>query len=96
MNDRSKQHARLGLFYLREAVLELLLEVDTRNEGPLKNAEIRDRLGLPDEHSGPHQHLFKGVLYHLLNDGYVIKSSPANAPEKWVISPEGRQLFEQE
>ncbi len=58
--NRSKLHARLGLTYLKEAVLELLF--NRQDVDPLRTTEIRDQLGLPPENAGEPEHLVKGVL----------------------------------
>ena len=66
----TKQQARLGLFHLKEAVLKGLL-----NEGPLKQDEIRKRLGIPqvlDGEPGDRRNsIISATLYHLRNEGRV-------------------------
>lgn len=89
--DKSKQHARFGLFYLKEAVLELLF--NRQDVDPLRTTEIRDQLGLPHENAGEPEHLIKGVLHHLHNDGYVEKDHEPNSPVKWKITNDGIQAL---
>ena len=90
MIDRSKQHARLGLFYLKEAVLEFLLD----QTEPLKTEHIKNGFGLPPETAGEPEHLIKGILHHLYNDGHVERvKSKRNTPIKWKLTDGGKRAL---
>ena len=71
--NTSKQQARLGLFYLKEAVLNVLLEA--QDKGPIQLDEIRKRLGIPrvvdGEPEDRRNSLIFSILYHLRNEGRV-------------------------
>ena len=69
--NTTKQHARLGLFHLKEAVSEVLF--NAQDEGPLQPNEIRKRLGIPkaDEPPDRSNTLILGVIFHLQSEGRV-------------------------
>lgn len=69
--NTTKQHARLGLFYLKEAISEVLF--NAQDEGPLQPNEIRKRLGIPKavEPSDRSNTLILGIIFHLQSEGRV-------------------------
>ena len=90
--DRYKQMAKRGMFYLKEAVLDVLWEARCNKETYLQTDEIRKRLGIPpttDERSG-HNSLIIGVLYYLFDEGHVDRQRvPQN---EWKISEQEASL----
>lgn len=72
MNENQRR-ARAALFSLKEAVLDVLLEAHTQNEGLLQPEDIRKRLGIPkaDEPITRSNTVILGILFHLRNDKYV-------------------------
>lgn len=68
-----QKSARLGLFCLKEAVLEILEQFEHREIG-LKAGEISNRLGiqtLSGHGSGRDYPVVTGILRHLEREGYV-------------------------
>ena len=62
-----KQEARTGLFHLKEAVLDILLEAKNEGNSYRQPGAIRERSGIPKIEE-PHAHsntLIYGVLLHL-------------------------------
>ena len=89
--DTSKQMAKRGMFYLKEAVLDVLWEARCNKESYLQTDEIRKRLGIPPEteRSG-HNSLILGVLYYLFDEGHVSRQrTPQN---EWKISEQEASL----
>ena len=89
--DTGKQMAKRGMFYLKEAVLDVLWEARCNKEGYLQTDEIRKRLGIPPEtdRSG-HNSLILGVLYYLSDDEHVDRQRvPHN---EWKISEQDASL----
>lgn len=78
------------MFFLKEAVLEVLYEV--RDEGRIQPLAIRRRLGLnrADEPGVSANTLIYGILYYLETEGYV----EAETGEGWKLTDEAAALFD--
>ena len=65
------QQARIGLYFLKEAVLEILLI--SQNKGPLQHEEIRELLEItgPGEPNNKSNVLILNVIQHLQSEGRV-------------------------
>ena len=90
--DTHKQMARRGMFYLKEAVLDVLWEARCNKETYLQTDEIRKRLGIPpttDERSG-HNSFILGVLYYLRDERSVDRLR--NPQNEWKISEQEASL----
>lgn len=80
-----KQEVRTGLFHLKEAVLDVLL--DARNEGQplLQPKDIRKRLGIPAiGEADTRSSLILGVLYYLNDEERV--QCKWEGTYKWYIT----------
>lgn len=83
-----KQIARFGLFFLKEAVLDVLLEAGETDTPQLQPNEISKRLGIERATRGSGSlgyALIHGVLNELLKEnrvGYVESS------QTWIIAPQ--------
>ncbi len=84
-----KTQARMGLLFLKEVVLEVLL--DAQSEGMmLQPKEINERIGIPDtagDRSSSTSSLILGVLRHLEAEGRV-SHIYQQGTYKWQISEE--------
>ena len=72
MNDNTRnEFASYGLEILKRSVLLVLY--DARDEGFIRQVEIRERLGIPrvDPDAGNLNSLFYGILSYLQADGHV-------------------------
>ena len=83
-----KQAAELGLFFLKEAVLDVLLEAGETDTPQLQPNEISKRLGIERATDGAGNKsyaLIHGVLNELFRENRVesVKSSQA-----WRMSPQ--------
>ena len=88
-----KQHARLGLFHLKEAISLVLFNAE--EEGPLLPNEIRKRLGIPraDEPADRSNTLIAGVLFHLETEGRAEYVS--NGVRGWKITETEAALLQE-
>lgn len=84
--NATKQQARLGLFYLKESVVNVLFEA----QDEIRLDEIRVSLGIPrvDEEEDRVNTLIRGILYHLKNEGRV-----EHIENKWKITDDEAVLM---
>lgn len=89
MTIRPKQNARLGMFHLEEAVLDVLLEA--RHEGDcIGAAEISRRAGIYREGGvgmkGMNDVIVTGVLSKLFGEGKVDRCKQPNRAGGWRLT----------
>lgn len=85
---RPKQLARLGQFYLEEAVLDVLLKV-AQDEGCIGAAEVSVRAGIFRERGVLNiinDAIVTGVLVKLHDDGKVEKCSQPSGRGGWKLT----------
>lgn len=71
-----KQLARVSLFHLKEATLNVLLQAWHENDEPITTKMIRERLGIPKAEAGRDfvgwgESLMWGILLHLKSEGRI-------------------------
>ncbi len=79
--------AELGLFFLKDAVLSVLLEAEHEGEPPLSMAEISQRLGIPSTdlaNNTSYYYILRGILVRLEDEGRVRRDPEAT--HKWQIT----------
>ena len=80
----SKQLARFGLFYLKEAVLNVLFNAVQTDIRELRNRQISERLGIErSTYDTAYYPIVRGVLDELLKEKRVIKCSKSKT---WRIT----------
>ena len=89
MTIRPKQNARLGMFHLEEAVLDVLLEA--RHEGDcIGAAEISKRAGIYREGgvgmAGMNDAIVHGLLSSLFGQNKVERCEQANRAGGWQLT----------
>ena len=81
------QRARTGLFYLKEAILEVLL-----HESNLTQSEISKRLGIPPSQVANRFGIIGGILGLLQEEGLVQNDGDPNAL-RWSLTETQRDLL---
>ncbi len=81
------QRARTGLFYLKEAILEVLL-----HEPNLLQGEITNRLGIPQTDVGNSYGIVGGILGLLRKEKRVQSDNHPNKP-RWDLTATERDLL---
>lgn len=97
----TKQLARFGLFSLKEATLNILLQARREGKEPLTVKEIRERLGIPKApdrsdrpEGGRGESLMWGILLHLENEERVdVCQEGRRAEYKWKITEHEASLL---
>lgn len=82
-----EQLARMGLFYLEEAVLDVLYE----NETWLTTAKISKRLGIPASDTGLGYPLVRCILDKLLSEARVQRRSLDRGGARYRLTKEERE-----
>ena len=88
----SKQLARVNLFHLKEATLNVLLKAQNEDDEPITTRTIRERLGIPKaeaerDYLGQEESLMWGILLHLESEGRVESCQERpNQAYKWKIA----------
>ena len=83
----SKQLARWARFFLKEAILDVLLSAGHTDTPQLRPAEISRRLGIEPSRrkNSVYYGIVRGVLYELLNENRV---EYVEFSKGWIIAPE--------
>ena len=81
-----KQLAQKGVFYLEEAVLDVLFRA--YNQESLSSREISRRAGLPRRQTEKWEDdmIAYGVLDKLQNEGRVKNNQPGRGPDRWQLT----------
>ncbi len=82
-----KQLARIGMFYLEEAILDVLFEAEMGNRQGLGPTEISKRLGTFLPWYNPGDLIVAGFLIKLENQGLVVHPRRGD----WRLSEKGRE-----
>ena len=84
---RPKQLARIGMFYIEEAILDLLLEAERSTQQGLGPTEISRRLGTLLSGSNFRDSIVAGFLEKLKNEGLVNNKTRGN----WMLTEMGSE-----
>ena len=86
---RPKQLARLGEFYLKEAVLDILCEFYEEGVG-INPAELSRRAGIYRERGEAKMNdaIVTGLLNALADEGKVLRVNPERRGAGWRLTPE--------
>ena len=90
-----EQLARMGLFYLEEAVLDVLYEVvhsGNDQEPWLTTAKISKRLGIPASNTGLGYPLIRRILEKLLSEARVQRRSLDRGCVRYRLTKEVREI----
>ena len=85
-----KQMARLGEFYLEEAVLDVLSAAGQKQEKGVKAAEIGRRAGIFGENATPAfgNAIVSGILAKLFKQGRIVRCEDSR---KWALTDEEKE-----
>ena len=82
-----EQLARIGMFYIEEAILDLLLEVEMSEQQGLGPTEISRRLGTFLSWYNPGDGIVASLLIKLEDQGLVVHPGRGD----WRLSEKGRE-----
>ena len=89
--NMTQQIARLGLYFLKAAIIEILFYA--QNEGPLQPNEIRKRMGILEETESSVEctHFISNILFLLKEDGFI--ENITGKEQGWIITKMGILLY---
>ncbi len=89
--NMTKQVARLGIYFLKEAIIEVL--VNAQDEEPLQLNEIEKRIGIPDknESNDKSNALISNILFLLKSEGRIVDITEKG--HGWIITEKGISLY---
>lgn len=89
--NMTKQIARLGLYLLKVAIIEILFYAQT--EGPLQPNEIRKRMGIPEEIESSIEcpNFISNILLLLKDEGLI--ENRTGKEQGWIITKTGILLY---
>lgn len=86
MSIRPRQLARMGTFYLHEAILDVLCDHYLENYG-LGAADISRRIGVYREGPPLNDAVVTGYLHELLGQDRVTRRDQDNGQPGWTLTP---------
>ena len=86
----AEQEAQKGISLLQEAVLAVLFDEHQHDASPLRQSDIRKRLGFPKPQYGCDFNAVIGyMLRYLAHNGYVDTEPSGHIRPGWRITPKG-------